>query len=85
MFVQSLDAAIEVFQPYPLAIYSYNTFICISQTFTNFQMCMNRRTLTVQVCAKQYKLGEAFRKLLEHAPCLYSVWKLIYKPLNLTN
>ena len=52
MFVQSLDAAIEVFQPYPLAIYSYNTFICISQTFTNF---LSRRTLTVQVCAKQYK------------------------------
>ena len=51
MFVQSLDAAIEVFQPYQLAIYSY-TFICISQTFTNF---LSRRTLTVQVCAKQYK------------------------------
>ena len=29
--------------------------------------------------------GEAFRKLLEHTPCLYSVQKLIYKPLNLTN
>ena len=53
MFVQSLDAAIEVFQPYPLAIYSY-TFICINQTFTNFQMCMNRRTLTVQHCTKQH-------------------------------
>ena len=50
MFVQSLDAAIEVFQPYQLAIYSYS-FICVNH---NFQMCMSRRTLTVQVCAKQY-------------------------------
>ena len=54
MFVQSLDAAIEVFQPYQLAIYSY-TFICISKTFTNF---LSRRTLTVQLCAKQYKQGK---------------------------
>ena len=29
---------------------------------------MNRRTLTVQLCAKQYKLGEAFRKLWVHRP-----------------
>ena len=72
MFVQSLDAAIEVFQPYPLAIYSY-TFICINQTFTNFQMCMNRRTLTVHLLCKAVWLGEAFVKQWELAPCLYSL------------
>ena len=54
MFVQSLDAAIDVFQPYPLAICISIPFIYINQTFTNFQMCMNRRTLTVQLCAKQH-------------------------------